>query len=78
MWAEPCGPSSPLVGWTLRPFAALYLMSSSENGVVAYELHRTLDLTYEAAWFMCHRIRHASAPATHKWMLTGAAEPDAT
>lgn len=38
---------------------AFYLMCSSKKGVSAHQLHRTLDLTYEAAWFMAHRIREA-------------------
>src|SRR5690349_11909133 len=33
-----------------------HLMSSSKKGVSAHQLHRTLDITYEAAWFMAHRI----------------------
>jgi transposase-like protein len=36
---------------------AFHLMTSSKKGVSAHQLHRTLDITYEAAWFMGHRIR---------------------
>jgi transposase-like protein len=36
-----------------------HLMCSSKKGVSAHQLHRTLDITYEAAWFMAHRIREA-------------------
>lgn len=36
-----------------------YLMASSKKGVSADQLHRTLDIGYEAAWFMAHRIREA-------------------
>ena len=32
---------------------------SSKKGVSAHQLHRTLGMTYEAAWFMAHRIREA-------------------
>ena len=32
---------------------------SSKKGISAHQLHRTLDIGYEAAWFMCHRIREA-------------------
>ena len=28
-----------------------------QKGVSAHQLHRTLDITYEAAWFLAHRIR---------------------
>jgi transposase-like protein len=40
-------------------FQAAYLMSSSKKGVSAHQLHRTLEITYKSAWFMCHRIREA-------------------
>ena len=32
-------------------------MCSSKKGISAHQLHRTLDIRYESAWFMCHRIR---------------------
>lgn len=38
---------------------AFYLMSASKKGVSAHQLHRSLNVTYKAAWFMCHRIREA-------------------
>jgi len=38
---------------------AFHLMCSSKKGVSSHQLHRTLDITYEAAWFMTHRIREA-------------------
>jgi hypothetical protein len=34
-------------------------MTSSKKGVSAHQLHRTLQITYEAAWFMAHRIRES-------------------
>jgi len=45
----------PLNKWLM----AFYLMSSSKKGVSAHQVHRTLDLDYKSAWFMCHRIREA-------------------
>jgi transposase-like protein len=36
-----------------------HLMASSKKGVSAHQLHRTLSIGYEAAWFMAHRIREA-------------------
>lgn len=36
-----------------------HLMTSSKKGVSAHQLHRTLGITYKAAWFMAHRIREA-------------------
>jgi len=38
---------------------AFHLMCSSKKGVSAHQLHRTLNIGYEAAWFMAHRIREA-------------------
>ena len=38
---------------------AFHLMASSKKGVSAHQLHRTLQIGYEAAWFMAHRIREA-------------------
>jgi transposase-like protein len=45
----------PLHKW----LTALYLMNSSKKGISAHQLHRTLGLRYQSAWFMCHRIREA-------------------
>ena len=38
---------------------AFHLMTSSKKGISAHQLHRTMNITYEAAWFMAHRIREA-------------------
>jgi transposase-like protein len=38
---------------------AFHLLTASKKGISAHQLHRTLDITYEAAWFMTHRIREA-------------------
>jgi transposase-like protein len=38
---------------------AFHLMTSSKKGISAHQLHRTLQITYEAAWFMAHRIRES-------------------
>jgi transposase-like protein len=38
---------------------AFHLMCSSKKGMSAHQLHRTLGLRYETAWFMAHRIREA-------------------
>lgn len=38
---------------------AVVLMTASKKGISAHQLHRTLDVTYKTAWFMCHRIREA-------------------
>ena len=38
---------------------AFHLMCASKKGISAHQLHRQLGIGYEAAWFMCHRIREA-------------------
>ena len=48
----------PFTKWAL----GFYLMSSSKKGISAHQLHRTLGITYKAAWFMAHRIREAMRP----------------
>ena len=30
-----------------------------QEGISSHQLHRVLEITYEAAWFMSHRIREA-------------------
>jgi len=46
----------PLSKWVL----AAHLMAASKKGMSAHQLHRMLDTTYEAAWFMFHRLREAA------------------
>ena len=43
----------PLHRW----FQAVHLLCSSKKGISSHQLHRVLEITYEAAWFMSHRIR---------------------
>ena len=38
---------------------AVHLLCSSKKGISSHQLHRTLEITYEAAWFLSHRIREA-------------------
>lgn len=45
----------PLNKWLM----AMHLMASSKKGVSAHQLHRTLGIGYQAAWFLAHRIREA-------------------
>ena len=48
----------PLNKWVL----GFHLMASSKKGISAHQLHRSLGITYKAAWFMAHRIREAMTP----------------
>jgi transposase-like protein len=45
----------PLHKWLL----ASRMLASSKKGCSAHQIHRTLDITYKSAWFLCHRIREA-------------------
>jgi transposase-like protein len=45
----------PLNKWLL----AMHLMGASKKGVSAHQLHRMLEITYQSAWFLAHRIREA-------------------
>ena len=46
---------APLHKW----FQAIQLMCSSKKGISSHQLHRTLEVQYNTAWFMSHRIREA-------------------
>jgi transposase-like protein len=46
----------PLSKWVL----ATRLMAASKKGFSAHELHRLADISYEAAWFLFHRLREAA------------------
>lgn len=49
----------PLTKWVL----AFHLMTASKTGVSVHQLHRSLKIAYNTAWFMAHRIREAMAEA---------------
>ena len=38
---------------------AFYLMSSSKKGVSSHQIHRSLGITKQSAWFLTHRVREA-------------------
>jgi transposase-like protein len=48
----------PLHKWLL----ATHLVFASKKGMSALQLSRMLGITYKSTWFMCHRIREATAP----------------
>lgn len=45
----------PLHKW----MQAAHLLCASKKGISSHQLHRVLGVTYEAAWFMTHRLREA-------------------
>jgi transposase-like protein len=55
----------PLSKWVM----ASHLMMASKKGMSALQLHRMLDVSYEAAWFLAHRLREC--PVTAKARALG-------
>lgn len=54
-------------------------MSASKKGMSAHQLHRMLGITYKAAWFINHRLRHAMASNAGVFAkLSGVVEVDET
>lgn len=39
---------------------AAHLMCASKKGVSSHQLHRILEISYKAAWFLSHRLREAT------------------
>jgi transposase-like protein len=62
----------PLHKWIM----AIHFMTASKKGISAHQLHRMLGVTYKAAWFMGHRLRHAMQGG--KLQLRGQVEVDET
>jgi transposase-like protein len=65
---------TPLQFW----FYAIYLFTTSRNGVAAKELERQLGVTYKTAWRMGHEIRKHMALVDGDAPLFGEVEIDET
>ncbi len=63
----------PVSKWLM----ALHLISASKKGMSALQFKRMLGITYRAAWFMAHRLRHAMASDLFV-KLAGVVEADET
>ena len=63
----------PLTKW----FFAIYLMTESKKGMSALQIKRTLCISYETAWYLCHRIR-AAMREINSDLLRGIVEVDET
>lgn len=57
-------------------FFAMFLMSTSKNGVAAKEIQRHVGVTYKCAWRMAHQIRKLMAQSPKNF--TGTVEGDET
>jgi transposase-like protein len=63
---------TPLVKW----FLALYLISEDKRGISALSLMDKIDVAYNTAWTMCHKIRHAMGERDEEYKLNGKIELD--
>src|SRR6266571_6883139 len=63
----------PLSKW----FLAIYLMTESKKGMSALQIKRTINVSYETAWYLCHRIRAAMRDINSE-LLRGIVEVDET
>lgn len=68
------GSHIPLHKWLM----AIHFMTASKKGISSHQLHRMLGITYKAAWFMSHRIRHAMKEGPLNMKLRGKVEVDET
>lgn len=57
---------------------AIHLICASKKGLSAHQLHRMVGVTYRAAWFMNHRLRHAMSEGDIFAKLSGIVEADET
>jgi len=64
----------PIGKWLM----AIFLLCSSKKAISAHQLHRSLGMTYKAAWFMAHRIRYAMSDGPLAELLKGTVEVDET
>ena len=62
----------PLTAW----FWAIYLCATDKRGISAVQLSRTLNICYESAWYLLHRIRCAMAQRDENYALSGIVEMD--
>lgn len=60
----------PLQKW----FLAIALMIRAEKGVSALQLRRELEVSYQTAWYLCHRIREAMERSAAVLEFTSEAE----
>lgn len=64
----------PLQKW----FVAIYLISSHKKGISSLQLSKDLGITQKNAWFLLHRLRHASNTEAFNAPLKNTVEADET
>lgn len=57
-------------------FVALFLIANDKRGISALTLSKHLDLSYQTAWAILHRVRHAMAKRNDQYQLIGYVEMD--
>ena len=62
----------PLTVW----FWTIYLCATDKRGISAVQLSRTLNICYESAWYLLHRIRVAMGKRDGNYELSGIVEMD--
>ncbi len=64
----------PLQKW----FLAIYLVTSHKKGISSIQLSKDIGVTQKTAWFMLHRLRHASNTGSFNDRLKNIVEVDET
>lgn len=64
----------PLLTW----FWAIYMAARDKRGCSAMQLSHELELPYNTAWFLLHRIRYAMGQRDQRYLLSGIVELDDT
>lgn len=64
----------PLQKW----FMAIYLLTAHKKGISSCQLAKDIDVTQKTAWFMLHRLRHASQTKAFSQPLKNTVECDET
>ena len=57
-------------------FVALFLIANDKRGLSALALSKHLDVSYQTAWAMLQRVRHAMAKRNDQYPLIGYVEMD--
>jgi transposase-like protein len=64
----------PLRVW----FGAIWLLTNHPKGIASTTMARDLGITQKSAWFVLHRLRHATETQSFNKPLTGIVEVDET
>jgi transposase-like protein len=59
-------------------FWAFYMVARDKRGCSAMQLSNELELPYNTAWFLLHRVRYAMAQRDQDYLLNGIVELDDT